>query len=776
MPWTGSATTPFIHTGTSRDVAVLSVAMQEGLAIEAACLTTTDHIRIGLYATEDGRSCWECGIANDGGATNANLTIRRLIDNVPQAPTVTIAHGLAAGQPFTLRAESNGGKLKAKITASSLAAPVEIEHVNEVSPTFRLNGWVGIISEVNNATVSTVIPEFAVYTGVVENETLVAGCDGHVFISLDASEPLRIGTGVFVGDELLQAGKVGGKAYLVGEGRAKIVDPIERTVVDWVPNKGFLPGQDVTGEGTTLATLCTEYMGCAVVTVQSGADRGVYFSAVGDPLDFDYVPGTSDASAAFVIGPANSDQPIGEDIIAVYKSNANTLIVACQFSTFVITGHPVFGNIVQIPATLDSGASGANSLVSVDVTGMTTMHSPDGIIVLSSTGGGASNLTRSLLQKGITFPRGERDNYVVSAVRDSRRGWAMLFLTKKTLEDGEFSQHFIYDERAGYQTAAGGLFPIQFASAEFDPWCVTNWFGRPVLGCRDGYIREFSDVKGGRDDGVAFEQWMSLQLIDAAGLIESVLVTTLIAQATRESGDIVVRVVGGYSAEDVFTEDRRRFIHTARSRKGLNNYPEVKIVQPMADNAMLAIIKPYVAGTHFALEYVDCTMQQGAFRHAPVRVPFLAGQVCRLQTPVLPVNPVPFGVCSSDDINPPATGACTLGDGSCSITTEAACATAGGTWAGPGTACPVPGGPVGACWYKPPNAPGDTLVCSMITEAACALLPNSSWYPDAVCPTGGSDSADGVITEGPISSDVPRIESALSCSIGPGSPTPPTGT
>src|SRR5690242_19175704 len=49
--------------------------------------------------------------------------------------------------------------------------------------------------------------------------------------------------------------------------------------------------------------------------------------------------------------------------------------------------------------------------------------------------------------------------------------------------------------------------------------------------------------------------------------------------------------------------------------------------------------------------------------------------------------------CASINCPQPPTGACCIPDGSCSITTSAACAAADGNWSGPGTFCPTNGCP-----------------------------------------------------------------------------------
>lgn len=727
MPWSGGSGSPLIHSGTAKDTYVFSLAMRDGLRLEAQCRTTADRVRFIVYSSQDGRNGWECGIMNDAGASGSNLTIRRVVEGTPGAPIATAAHGVAAGVPFILRVEVFNGDIIVSVLGDGITQ-VDVTHTNDAAPTFRLNEYIGLVSDVDAAQVGVVVPFFATFTGEDENEILVLSADGDVWMSLDGREPSKIGSKSFLGNDMLSMGQLGGVGYIVGEGRARKVDPTTRSVSDWSP--ASMPGS--TGPGTTAATICLEYFGCIVVAVPSGPERGVYFSAVGDPENFAANPGYIDASAPFVLGPGSS-YPIGEDIVAVYRTSADTLIIACQFSTYIVRGHPVFGNISQVPATLDSGSSGQNAIASIDVSGQTYMHSPDGGIVLNNTGpGGSYNHTRNLLRAGVSFSREERVKYQTTLIRDPRRAWMMILLTRKETGQGLRSLHWIYDERAGYQAAAGGMFAIQFATDAMDPYCAINWFGRPIFGCRDGFIRQLEPTEDAKDDGVAFAQELPLSLIDAEGLIEPIRLTTLFVQGTRESGDIRMKVFGGYTAEDVFDAAARRHKHTTRSYKGPNNAAGVRCIQTIEDNALLAVLLPHFSGQKIALEYADAKIELGAVRHQPTRLVAVGGDVCEPYRAPLPIRATDFEVCEEPAINPPPppTGACTIGT-NCSILTEAACLALGGTWAGAGTACPI-------------TVPGD-----------------------------GDDTT---LEPGPIQTDdVPRFTAPQACEVGPGGPTPPGG-
>jgi hypothetical protein len=727
MPWSGGSGSPLVHSGTNKDTYVFGLAMRDGLRLEAQCRTTADSIRFILYSSQDGRIGWECGIMTDSGASGSNLTIRRVIEGTPSAPVVTAAHGVTAGVPFILRAEVFNGNIIISVLGDNITQ-VNVTHANNIAPTFRLNEYIGLVSDVNGAQVGVVVPFYATFTGEDENEILVLSADGDVWMSLDGREPSKIGSKSFLGNDTLSMGQMGGVGYIVGEGRARKVDPTTRAVSDWSPQA--MPGS--TGPGTTSATICLEYFGCIVVAVPSGPDRGVYFSAVGDPENFVSNPGYIDASAPFVLGPGSS-YPIGEDIVTVYRTSADTLIIACQFSTYIVRGHPVFGNISQVPATLDSGSSGQNAIASIDVSGQTYMHSPDGGIVLNNTGpGGSYNHTRNLIRAGLSFSREERVKYQTTLIRDPRRAWMMILLTRKDTGNGLRSLHWIYDERAGYDAANGGMYAIQFATDAMDPYCAINWFGRPIFGCRDGFIRQIEPTQDAKDDGVAFAQELPLSLIDAEGLIEPIRLTTLFVQGTRQSSDIRMKVFGGYTAEDVFDPTARRHKYTTRSYKGANNAADVRCIQTIEDNALLAVLLPHFAGQKISLEYADAKIELGAMRHQPTRLIAKGGDLCTPYAAPLPIPATDFEACEEPAINPPPppVGACTIG-ANCSIKTQAACLALGGSWAGAGTTCPI---------IVPPNDDSETTI---------EELPGS------------------IIAE-------PLTENK-ECTIGPGGPTPPGG-
>lgn len=625
MAWTRDTTTGTVTLASGGDRFVWNVGIAHPPAFRRE-LTVNDvgnNIALDFYMSPDGLTSWQ--VVTD----STNISIRRLIDGQADADVDVEAHGIGAG-PATIILEVKADVFTARVTQGSTTSP-EVTWTNDTDPTLVDGSGLGFSSITNGAAVlGDVLIPFTTETREL-NELLIVVAGGVVGMSVDGETLEAIATNVFPQDAQISIAEYAGNAYMVGGGKAKILNPITREVTDWNATAGALPG--ATGSGTTSA-----FIVFAAPTGRIGLvdTRLITNSAIGDPLNFD--TGDPDFGAAYVLG-AGTNGRFGEPIKAVQVTTINTLLVCLQNSMFAIQGDPASGRIEQLPLSLDSGASGA-AAVATTVEGVNIVHSPDGLHVVPSLSAPV-NVSRPVLWAGITFQRETRDDYIVQCVREPRYGLLYIFLTRKRPTDELPSVAIVYDEKIGaYSAGQGGFFQDDYLEDLF-PTASALYRGRVVLGCRDGYVRQFDETVTD-DDGVGFDVQLPLTLIDEPGLNNSSRVRNWHIQLARGSQAVAVQIYGGETAEDVYDSTARVRIWNGKITAGAG--PRIDTL--MAPAIVFELSSAVPAASRWALEFIEADIDSVA-RLIPFRRKAAAPHApCSLAQPFgVPVN----------DTDPPAT-------------------------------------------------------------------------------------------------------------------------
>lgn len=275
------------------------------------------------------------------------------------------------------------------------------------------------------------------------------------------------------------------------------------TIVAWTATAGSLPVA-----GGEYPRYMVEWRGRMVLShLDKGTSGQIFWTALGDPTNFDYgavftptiaVASTSNFKAGQMADAVSALIPINEDILLISTSHTLNKVV----------GDPADGG-QMVPITDDIGILNQDAWCLVD--GTLYFVGAGGFFKMES-GGQPQNLSREVFN--INFKDLAQVNLYAECVHDIQRALIWIFIT------GELTPwttlHCVYD------LTTGGFFPISFASTTggddelggttapkigptkactFDGTAGTNSARVVLIGCRDGYVRQFDSTV--RNDDVA---------------------------------------------------------------------------------------------------------------------------------------------------------------------------------------------------------------------------------------------------------------------------------
>lgn len=581
MTWNINATSgALLHSGSVREAWLVGTALPATYEVRAQCNDKTDNIKVVVRSSGDARSCFECG------AEGNNVIIRKITYGTVGAALATSAHGLATGETFTIRVRGTGAAIECAIVKSSGAAVV----VTYTTTDFQLYRHWGVATDENTGEVQYLISaeRTAVQGSVTDALVVISG--GDLWASFDGLSIQQVVSRVMPQTGPVSMDSLDGKVYIVGGGRARVFDPLLRTVIDWVPTSGTLPGQ--TANGITTAKIVKSYRGrLALVEPDS---NNVYFSAVAEPLIWDV--GELAEGRAVTLG-INRNATIGEPVVALNVLSNNSLLLGCTNSMYVLAGDPGDASGELLPISLTNGCSGPNAVTQAEE-GTSIVHSPEGLGVLS--GGGFVPISRDVLTERIQFARSLRDSYNVTLCRDPARHGLHVFLDAGSTA----SMHFWYDELTGrYQPGTGGFFPEKYPMR---PTCAVIWRGRPVIGTATGRIVEF--LSTAEDDlGSAIDSYVHLQQIDAPGIENDALLTRFAMWLTPDSNQVSVEVFGAPTPQELYDASTRRQLMGATEYfpRGVALCPRVRAP------ALSVRIRNNIAGRSWAFEAAEADVEAG---------------------------------------------------------------------------------------------------------------------------------------------------------------------
>jgi hypothetical protein len=627
MAWTQDTTSGALQKDatTTRDFFDATASMPNGslpatYRIDVEISDPAHNVKGAVRSSGDGRTLFECGIEG------ANVIIRRNDYGELSAALATAAHGLAANESATIRVEGTGTKIDCMIVKSS-GAMVTVTHTSD---TYLGHRRFGVVSSVANALVTSIRVYERTAVQATATEVLVWASDGDVWAAYDEGRvDLLAARALASGSRISMAVDADGVVVAVGGGRAKRINVAARTVEDFLPTSGALPG--ATDTGTTKAQIVEQFRGRLVMAGMEDLPTAIAFSAAGEGLTWDLTE-QADLRAEY-LGVARN-VTVTEPILALTVMSNNAMLIGCLNSLFVLLGDP--GDLASDipPVSINVGCSGPHAIDNAE-DGVCVLHAPEGFYKLPL-GGSPVSLNASVLTEGIQFGRADRDLYRVVVIRDPARRGVHIFLTQLA-ELATASTHFWYDETVGgYDGSMGGFFP---QTLPVRPTCAKVWRGRPVIGTKEGRWVEFDESARGVDldgtpDEAAIDAFFHLTLVNGPTPMEDAIVRMLALELSEDSNAVQVTAYGGATAQAAYSGVRRRALHPA--------FTYAVHGAPMGYEVRAPAIAVKIAGDYFAFEtcVAEIEFDQRMSREGWSTLA-AAGQTCAPELPVTPVTPSP---------------------------------------------------------------------------------------------------------------------------------------
>lgn len=315
-------------------------------------------------------------------------------------------------------------------------------------------------------------------------------------------------------------GSTGTASYRI-ERAPKVYDPQTDTLEIWMADadKGSVP---------VGCPLICRYRDAIVLAGSINAPHLWYIGRVGDPYDWDFLA-EDDAGAVF--GEDSDAGSIGQPIIGMAPYSDDYLLFGCTTSLWVMRGHPRFGGLIDnVDYTV--GFIGPESWC-WGPSGEIIFLSRDGLYLLPP---GASGKPDSISRE--RMPRelqGVDSNlYEASLVYDVQARGVHIYLTPIEPQ-GRLHMWFDWDVKSFWPVKlADGHEPfvtLQYQAIAQDDAAV-------LLGCRDGYIRRYSNLSES-DDGTEIESYVDYGPIRMGESdYEKGILSELIGVVAKNSGPV----------------------------------------------------------------------------------------------------------------------------------------------------------------------------------------------------------------------------------------------
>lgn len=575
-PWAFDTGNGWTLTPAGRASVVMAVPPDTtNVAVRLALADSADGVQVLLSTTEDGRNGWLAGVVESGGSRWCRLS--RLVegqiveenaaefwvttgvsDTPPSAQAnIDVSATIASGVGYTLDVRLVAGSivvyldnnteptikyaLATAVTNTAIESATFRPRFYGVFPTFKA---VGFTSEAAGARVISADAHPLTGQRTGRADVLVAVAGGNVYACVDGTNMLLVGSAVFPPDQPVSMAPTVDPdtgaviMVIVGGGLAREFNPVSLLVSNLVASAGSLPGQ--TSPGTTTATIVTNAGVRLAYGGIGGDEQNIIFGAVGNHRDLDtgkFAPGAAWAASG------TQAARLGAPVVAMKETSNRSLLVGTPSGIYLMVGDPAAGDLPQaLPKATDMGVSGKDSMW-LHSEGFVVAHSTQGLLTINI-GGQTTNVSRAVLDRGISFPE-RPDDLTPVVARDPARNGVHVFLNRSTAAG---SLHFWYDEVVGgYRPTGGGFHPDTF------PWlpvAAEVWRGRLVVGCDDGYIRTPVDNAGDDDAPVPWYITLS-QLATVTGQTE-VEISRMEALLSSNSAPVTLTVLSGRTSEEVF--------------------------------------------------------------------------------------------------------------------------------------------------------------------------------------------------------------------------------
>jgi hypothetical protein len=311
----------------------------------------------------------------------------------------------------------------------------------------------------------------------------------------------------------------------------KIVDPKAGTLTQLVATEGAIP------MGCDLVAL---YRDRLVLAGDPNNPQAWFASRQGTLTDFDYSVADTDTQRAVAATNADAGK-CGQSILALMPFGDDYMIFGCTSSLWILRGDPSFGGQLD-NVSRSIGIVGKRAWCNLP-DGHIVFMSHDGLYILQAGSPKPQSLSRERLpEEMLDFSPALHDVLLEYDIKD--RG-IHIWITPK--DSGTGRTHYFFDWEGK------SFWPVTTAATK-EPTSILMFNSDSpaesavILGCRDGYLRKFSNLSE-TDDGTAFSSYcmvgpMSMAIDSNDGMLMEIAVAT-----AQESGDVDVDILVGNTHE-----------------------------------------------------------------------------------------------------------------------------------------------------------------------------------------------------------------------------------
>jgi hypothetical protein len=280
-------------------------------------------------------------------------------------------------------------------------------------------------------------------------------------------------------------------------------DGANGTVGVWAPNTVDLEGNTIPKGGNVLPVdsqgntprLIETWRGRTLLSGLLLDPQNIFFSAIGDPTNFDYSPLSPSPSQAVALN-ASPLGKVGDVVTGMCPYTDDVLIIFCDHTLWVMNGDPMAGGQLDLVSNAIGG-----------VWGRCWEMDPYGNVYFVSNRTGIYQFVPGQTPQRISQPIEQLVNVIDTGTNAIRLLWDDRFqglhVFISNLISPTVSQHLFYELRTG------AWYQDQFGSPLFNPICCVKMDGNdpsdrvPLIGSWDGYVRA-CDPLATTDDGIAF--------------------------------------------------------------------------------------------------------------------------------------------------------------------------------------------------------------------------------------------------------------------------------
>lgn len=587
--------TGYTHTGTTREAVIFPNPGRGTVELFAKLVQASHNIKICCRLSGDGMTGIFCGI------TGANVLIYSRTMGVDSAAIDTAAHGLVAGEAFTLRVRVFADRIECAVLKTD-AVTVQVEADTNLYQNYT---YVGFESDVDQAAVL----DFGGYGLAAQQgqaaEVFWVIAGGNLYACYDGLSLQLISQAIASPESMIGADYQDGKLYFAGGGRSWVWDVLLRTVTpasaDTHPTVK-LPGATTTG--TTTANLLRVFRARLGYAGMEAENQNIYWSAVAEPLNLDTAELVAGHAIAFGVGRGFV---LGEPIVCMERATEHTLLIGCPNSLYRLLGDPGDAAAELVPVSESVGVAGRYAVARTNE-GVLAFVSSTGLYVMRGSSDPV-NISAQVIAGGIFIDAEDRALYSPVVIRDPLRHGLHIWLTR-TDGGGSF---WWYDEAVGdYQNGNGGYWEETYPES-MQPTCATVWKGQVRFGTRGGKIAHFDD-EARNDMGTAIATRCPLSVVSFSPEAADVHIMNAEMVLGDESGDVVMKVFGGATVEDVYNTAKRSLLQR-------------QVIRPFEPNNKLDSRSPAIlvelsttdAGPNWTVE--GCSIQyERLHRLTPVRM------------------------------------------------------------------------------------------------------------------------------------------------------------